>query len=229
MRPWSRRPDIGVRCVLCDYSKQRTLPRQMSSTSCGSMLLLRTTCSRILKTRPSRGVSLKPPLTALVRGVLMARVMTTSSGFWEVLLEACCQPKTNGFHVIQCDVDLGKEVGRVWRGAYICSSGDLPGVMWERTLERRWVAIVRVVCVECEDGETVDGKSVVGILSRLQRRRQIVSLGSFGHNDVKRSSAGSKRASALARSPLLLLLRRRLRGHPSRLRYHIQHILVRWS
>jgi hypothetical protein len=29
-------------------------------------------------------------------------------------------------------------------GAYICSSGLLlPGVMWERTLERRWVAIVR--------------------------------------------------------------------------------------
>jgi hypothetical protein len=36
--------------------------------------------------------------------------------------------------------------GKLWRGvwdAYICSSGDLPGVMWERTLERRWVAIVR--------------------------------------------------------------------------------------
>lgn len=42
--------------------------------------------------------------------------------------------------------------GKLWRGvweAYICSSGDLPGVMWERTLERRWVAIARElrVCV----------------------------------------------------------------------------------
>ena len=41
--------------------------------------------------------------------------------------------------------------GKLWRGvlrdAYICSSGDLPGVMWERTLERRWVAIVKMMCV----------------------------------------------------------------------------------
>lgn len=34
----------------------------------------------------SRAVSLKPPLLPLVRGVRMARVMTTSSGFWDVLV-----------------------------------------------------------------------------------------------------------------------------------------------
>jgi hypothetical protein len=42
--------------------------------------------------------------------------------------------------------------GKLWRGvwdAYICSSGDLPGVTWERMLERRWVAIVRDVCGCC--------------------------------------------------------------------------------
>jgi hypothetical protein len=90
-------------------------------------LLLRTTCSRILNTRPSSGVSLRPPLPALVRGVLMARVMTTSSGFWEVLLEMRGQPDV-------CHVN--KKWGL--EGAYICSSGLLlPGVMWERTLERR--------------------------------------------------------------------------------------------
>jgi hypothetical protein len=35
----------------------------------------------------SRGVSLRPPLPALVRGVRMARVITTSSGFFCVLLK----------------------------------------------------------------------------------------------------------------------------------------------
>ena len=33
----------------------------------------------------SRGVSLKPPLKALAKGVRMARVMTMSSGFFWVL------------------------------------------------------------------------------------------------------------------------------------------------
>lgn len=108
-------------------------------------MLLRTTCSRILNTKPSSGVSLKPPLLALVRGVLIARVMTTSSGFWAVLLEMRGQPR-------ECESEvkgLGKKWGNEWKGAYICSSGVLlPGVMWERTLERRWVAIVED-CVCC--------------------------------------------------------------------------------
>jgi len=49
------------------------------------MRLFLTTCSKILKTRPSRGVSFKPPLPPLANGVLIASVMTTSSGFCEVL------------------------------------------------------------------------------------------------------------------------------------------------
>lgn len=44
-----------------------------------------TTCSSSLKTMASRWVSLKPPFLALVKGVRMARVMTTSSGFFCVL------------------------------------------------------------------------------------------------------------------------------------------------
>lgn len=62
-----------------------TLPKQMSSTICGSRLLFFTTCSKILKTMPSRGRSLKPPFFALHNGVRMARVMTMSSGFFWVL------------------------------------------------------------------------------------------------------------------------------------------------
>lgn len=95
----------------------------------------------------------------------------------------------------------GKKWGGVWGGAYICSSGVLPGVMWDSTLERRWVAIVRVLCVVCEDGEIADGRSVVGIHSRLQRRRQIVSLGPFGHSEPW-SSAG-KRASVSSDSAIM--------------------------
>lgn len=57
----------------------------MSSTICGSMLLFLSTCSKILKTRPSSGVFLRPPFPALHSGVRMARVMTTSSGFFCVL------------------------------------------------------------------------------------------------------------------------------------------------
>jgi hypothetical protein len=77
---------------------------------------------------------LRPPLPALVKGVLMARVMTMSSGFWEVLLEMCGQRHV--CHVKVMEKGLGKKWGL--EGAYICSRGLLlPGVMWERTLERR--------------------------------------------------------------------------------------------
>jgi hypothetical protein len=44
-----------------------------------------TTSLSILTTMPSMVVSLNPPLRPLVRGVRMARVMTTSSGFFWVL------------------------------------------------------------------------------------------------------------------------------------------------
>jgi hypothetical protein len=43
------------------------------------------TALSVLTRRPSRVVSLKPPLCAFVRGVRRARVMTTSSGFLVVL------------------------------------------------------------------------------------------------------------------------------------------------
>ena len=46
------------------------------------MLAFFRTCSSNLKTMESSGVSLKPPLRALVKGVRVARVMTTSSGFF---------------------------------------------------------------------------------------------------------------------------------------------------
>jgi hypothetical protein len=48
-------------------------------------LLLSRTCSRILKASPSSVVSLNAPLPALHIGVLIASVMTTSSGFCRVL------------------------------------------------------------------------------------------------------------------------------------------------
>lgn len=43
------------------------------------------TCLSVLTSSPSSVVSLKPPLYALVRGVRMARVITTSSAFFVVL------------------------------------------------------------------------------------------------------------------------------------------------
>jgi len=57
--------------------------------------------------------------------------MTISSGFWEVLLEMEMRGQPDVRHVKAEDVGNGRE------GTYICSSGLLPGVMWERTLERR--------------------------------------------------------------------------------------------
>lgn len=47
------------------------------------MRLFLSTCSRILNTKPSSGVSLKPPFLALHSGVRMASVMTISSGLRE--------------------------------------------------------------------------------------------------------------------------------------------------
>ena len=62
-----------------------TFPRQTSSIRDGSMLLLCRTCSRILKTRLSRVVSLRPPFPDLHIGVRIASVITTSSGVCCVL------------------------------------------------------------------------------------------------------------------------------------------------
>jgi len=54
---------------------------------------------------------LKPPFLALVRGVLMASVMTTSSGFWEVLLGEMLLVKMYFYHGGD-GADLGKVVER---------------------------------------------------------------------------------------------------------------------
>jgi hypothetical protein len=94
----------------------------------------------------------------------MASVMTTSSGFWEVLFGAVCQPNRNVSHVIESS--LGKVVGRgLGVHTYICSRGVLPGVMWESTLERRWVAIVRElwICEMYVGGKMLAGRAAVGI------------------------------------------------------------------
>jgi hypothetical protein len=47
-------------------------------------------------------------LPALVKGVRMASVITTSSGFWEVLFEAVCQPNMNVSHVIESGERCGE-------------------------------------------------------------------------------------------------------------------------
>lgn len=65
----------------------RTFPKQTSSTSAGSRLLFSRTNCKMRKHRASRGVSLSPPFFALVSGVLIANVMTISSGFFWVLIK----------------------------------------------------------------------------------------------------------------------------------------------
>ena len=69
-----------------------TFPKQMSSTRHGSMLLFSIACCRILNNMPSSGVSLRPPVLLLHSGVLIASVMTTSSGLFcdiSILLKTC--------------------------------------------------------------------------------------------------------------------------------------------
>lgn len=56
---------------------------------------------------------MKPPLLALVRGVLVARVITTSSGFWEVLLEISGQPLWTIPH------EVGMIWGKMWGGCVL--------------------------------------------------------------------------------------------------------------
>ena len=63
-----------------------TFPTEMSSTNLGSILDFSRACWKSCIRRLSTGVSFKPPLNALVKGVLAAKVTTTSSGFFEVLL-----------------------------------------------------------------------------------------------------------------------------------------------
>jgi hypothetical protein len=46
----------------------------------------------------------------------MASVMTTSSGFWEVLFEAVCQPNKNVSHVIESS----RVWGKLWGGGSEC-------------------------------------------------------------------------------------------------------------
>jgi hypothetical protein len=64
-----------------------TFPQQMSSTKFGSRLDFSMTFFNREYRRKSNCVSLNPPLTAFASGVRMARVITTSSAFLEVLLE----------------------------------------------------------------------------------------------------------------------------------------------
>ena len=59
---------------------------QMSSTMAGSIFILCLTSFRSEYTIKSRSVSFMPPFLPFVSGVLMAIVMTTSSGFFVVLL-----------------------------------------------------------------------------------------------------------------------------------------------
>jgi hypothetical protein len=63
-----------------------TLPKQISSTRAGSIFILSLTCFRSEYTIKSSGVSFMPPFLPFVNGVLMAIVMTISSGFFAVLL-----------------------------------------------------------------------------------------------------------------------------------------------
>jgi hypothetical protein len=62
----------------------------------------------------SRGVSLSPPLPALVRGVRTASVITTSSGFFCVLEKG----------LSACEKQLGQSM------AYMADKPDFVGVRW---------------------------------------------------------------------------------------------------
>jgi hypothetical protein len=72
-------------------------------------------------------VSLKPPLKPLVRGVRIASVTTTSSGFLVVLFDV---------QVRYYSVSLGVGVN------YIAAMPELPGFRWLRRDERRSTAMV---------------------------------------------------------------------------------------
>ena len=63
-----------------------TLPMQISSTTAGSAFILSLTCFKSEYTIKSRSVSFMPPFLPFVNGVRMANVITTSSGFFVVLL-----------------------------------------------------------------------------------------------------------------------------------------------
>ena len=76
-------------------------------------------------------MSFRPPLPALHMGVRMARVITTSSG-------CCCVLYRN--NISQCSSNHTNGVRESQR-AYIKSSPLEVGVKWERTVERRWVAM----------------------------------------------------------------------------------------
>jgi hypothetical protein len=63
-----------------------TLPKQISSTMAGSTFILSLTSFKSEYTIKSSDVSFMPPFLPFVNGVLIAIVMTTSSGFFVVLL-----------------------------------------------------------------------------------------------------------------------------------------------
>ena len=90
-----------------------TFPKQMSSTICGSKLLFLTTCSKILNTMPSSGVSFRPPFLPFASGVRIARVMTISSGFfWVLQNNQACQLLSCPIHVKAGALLAGKQAER---------------------------------------------------------------------------------------------------------------------
>lgn len=81
---------VAIDCVECTEPSRkvcvtRTLPMAISSTRSGVNPMRSLVSLRMAYIRYSTEVSLKPPFLPLQSGVRMARVMTTSSGFLEVL------------------------------------------------------------------------------------------------------------------------------------------------
>jgi hypothetical protein len=74
----------------------------------------------------------------LVRGVRMASVITTSSGFFCRLFEANCQ------HSVHENIPMEAGNMRRRRSSHILSSGFWPGVICESTFWRRCVAMLIV-------------------------------------------------------------------------------------
>jgi hypothetical protein len=95
-----------------DCLSDLTLPKQMSSTMAGSTFILSLTSFKSEYTMKSSDVSFMPPFLPFVNGVLMANVMTISSGFFAVLLGKGGEQQS----VLRC------EEGGAWRkdGLHSC-------------------------------------------------------------------------------------------------------------
>lgn len=118
------------------------MPQQMSSTSAGSRFDFSITCFSRAYTMKSSWVSLKPPLKALAKGVRIARVITTSSAFLEVLVllvnegDAAWQRSLHGTQTGRTRSDLSEDRAKSF-GSH-CKDWKLNTGCFQEWRNRNW-------------------------------------------------------------------------------------------